>query len=72
MGVFKERMAEFKRLFEAVQKSEAAVAQLTKDISELQQKQSSCGQYIEQQQRNQWELEKKLEHLTGCKTRRQR
>ena len=67
MGVFKERMAEFKRLFEAVQKSEAAVAQLTKDISELQQKQSSCGQYIEQQQRNQWELEKKLEHLTGCK-----
>lgn len=65
--VFKERMAEFKRLYEAVLKSEAAVAQLTNDISELQLKQTSCSQFIEQQQRNQWELEKKLEHLTSCK-----
>lgn len=67
MKVFKDRMAEFERLYTAMQKSEAAVEQLVADLNELTQKQNSCGQYIEQQQRNQWELEKKLEHLTNCK-----
>ena len=37
------------------------------EISELQQKQNSCSEVIEEQQRTQWELEKKLEHLANCK-----
>ena len=67
MKAFRDRMAEFTRLYEALLKSEEAVVKLTDDIKQLQEKQTSCSQYIEQQQRYQWELEKKLEHLTTLK-----
>lgn len=65
---FQSRMTEFTRLCTAVVKSEAAVSQKAKEIEELQKRQDDCGESIEKQQKNQWELEKKLEHLSNCKT----
>jgi uncharacterized protein YhaN len=68
MRAFQSRMAEFTRLCSAVIKSEAAVVQKQNELSELQKKQESCGETIEKQQKSQWELERKLEHLSNCKT----
>ena len=68
MRAFQSRMAEFTRLSSAVIKSEAAVIQKQTELTELQQKQESCGETIEKQQKSQWELERKLEHLSSCKT----
>lgn len=68
MRAFQSRMAEFTRLCSAVIKSEAAVIQKQTELTELQQKQENCGSTIEKQQRSQWELERKLEHLSSCKT----
>lgn len=68
MKAFQSRMAEFTRLCNAVIKSEAAVIQKAVEIEELQKKQEGCGDTIEKQQKSQWELEKKLEHLSNCKT----
>lgn len=68
MRAFQSRMAEFTRLSSAVIKSEAAVIQKQNELTELQQKQESCGETIEKQQKSQWELERKLEHLSSCKT----
>lgn len=65
---FQARMAEFTRLCSAVVKSEAAITQKAAEIEELQKKQEGCGEFIEKQQKSQWELEKKLEHLSNCKT----
>ena len=42
--------------------------QITVEIEGLQKQQEDCGEYIEHQQKSQWELEKKLEHLSNCKT----
>jgi DNA repair exonuclease SbcCD ATPase subunit len=68
MRAFQSRMAEFTRLSSAVIKSEAAVIQKQAELTELQQKQETCGETIEKQQKSQWELERKLEHLSSCKT----
>lgn len=65
---FQNRMAEFTRLCTAVSKSEAAVNQKAAEIEELNKKLENCGETIEVQQKSQWELEKKLEHLSNCKT----
>ncbi|WP_124068329.1 AAA family ATPase [Clostridium sp. E02] len=65
---FQNRMAEFTRLCTAVSKSEAAVKQKAVEIEELNHKLENCGETIEIQQKSQWELEKKLEHLSNCKT----
>lgn len=65
---FQNRMAEFTRLCSAVTKSEAAIIQKAAEIEELQKKLEGCGETIEIQQKSQWELEKKLDHLSGCKT----
>ena len=65
---FQTRMAEFTRLSSAVSKSEAVIAQKAAEIEELSRKQENCGESIEMQQKGQWELEKKLEHLSNCKT----
>lgn len=64
---FLERMAEFLRLRDVIDKSENAISQLVTDITEYQQKQNNYSEVIEKQQRIQWELEKKLEHLNNCK-----
>lgn len=63
-----KRLGEFTRLCTAVTKSEAAITQKAAEIEELQKKLESCGETIEKQQKSQWELEKKLEHLSACKT----
>lgn len=67
MEAFRARMAEFTRLCDMVAKSEEAVKKYLEDINSLQEKQNSCSEMIEKQQRTQWELEKKLEHLSNCK-----
>lgn len=68
MRAFQARMAEFTRLSSAIAKSETAIEQKAAEITELQGRQETCGEVIEKQQKTQWELEKKLEHLSACKT----
>ena len=68
LRAFQKRMGEFTRLCTAVTKSEAAILQKAAEIEELQKKLENCGETIEKQQKSQWELEKKLEHLSACKT----
>lgn len=67
MRAFEARMAEFSKLCSMVSQSEEAVKKYMEDISSLQEKQNNCSEMIEKQQRTQWELEKKLEHLNNCK-----
>ena len=69
MERFLKRMDEFSNLNATILRSEATAASQMEEISELQQKQNSCSEVIEEQQRTQWELEKKLEHLSNCRTR---
>ena len=68
MAAFIKRMAEFTSLCEVVSQSESASRKLMEDINSLREKQNNCSEMIEKQQRTQWELEKKLEHLNNCKT----
>jgi len=69
MHAFHARMDEFLKLCDMISKSELELRKFTDDISSLQEKQNNCSEMIEQQQRIQWELEKKLEHLGNCKNR---
>ncbi len=68
MSAFIKRMEEFTSLCEMVRQSETASRKLMEDINSLREKQNNCSEMIEKQQRTQWELEKKLEHLNNCKT----
>ena len=68
MNAFTARMNDFKQLCTATETSEAAVQSLTREIAALQQTQTDCNEIIEKQQKNQWELEKKLELLANYKT----
>lgn len=68
MNAFTARMNDFKRLCTATETSKAAVQSLTREIAALQQTQTDCNEIIEKQQKNQWELEKKLELLANYKT----
>ena len=67
MSAFELRMGDFLRLCGAIDQSEETLRHLTEEIARLQQQEESCSEEIEQQQRVQWELEKKLEHLASCK-----
>ena len=68
MSAFKKCMSEFSDLCNVVRQSESTSKKLMEDISSLREKQNNCSEMIEKQQRTQWELEKKLEHLNNCKT----
>lgn len=68
MDAFEMRMAEYGKLHDALVKSEETAASLAKEIDGLMAQQTTCTEVIEQQQRTQWELEQKLEHLANCKT----
>lgn len=68
MAAFEKRMEEYERLYEALVKSEETAAALAAEIDTLMAQQTSCTEEIEHQQRLQWELEQKLEHLANCKT----
>lgn len=69
MNALEAKMAEFLRLSKAVEQSEHTLAQLTEEISGLQATEEQFSEEIEQQQRIQWALEQKLEHLADCKTK---
>ena len=69
MNALEGRMAEFLRLSKAVEQSEQTLVQLSEEIGKLQLNEDKFSEEIEQQQRIQWELEQKLEHLADCKTR---
>lgn len=68
LRTFQTRMAEFTRLSSAITRSEDAIKQKAAEIEELNARQEGCGDTIEKQQKFQWELEQKLEHLASCKT----
>lgn len=67
LEAFRARMDEFKRLSVTTDESEVSISKLGNEISALIEKQNSCNHDIEKQQRAQWELEKKLELLSGYK-----
>ncbi|MDD3251644.1 MAG: AAA family ATPase [Lachnospiraceae bacterium] len=67
MTAFDARMNEFLRLSKVLERSETTVMEQAAEISSLQEKETTCEDVISRQQRTQWELEKKLEHLTHCK-----
>lgn len=69
MEALRTRLSEFTRLCQMMKKSEETLKLQTEKISALREQQNNCSEVIEQQQRIQWELEKKLEHLTDCKDR---
>ena len=69
MNDFQKKMAEFSTLCATVSQSENTAKKLMEDINSLREKQNNCSEMIEKQQRTQWELEKKLEHLNNCKTK---
>lgn len=67
MKAFEARMGEFIRLSQVLVRSEASVEEHAAEITSLQERETTCDEVISRQQRTQWELEKKLEHLTHCK-----
>lgn len=67
MKAFQARMEEFIRLSQVLVRSEASVEEHAKEIASLLERETTCDEVISRQQRTQWELEKKLEHLTHCK-----
>lgn len=69
MEALRVRIAEFNQLYQNMSHSRETLKQQTEAISSLLERQNACGETIERQQRVQWELEKKLEHLSDCKDR---
>ena len=69
MNAFRARMGEFSKLCDMVSQSETEIKKFLEDLSSLQTKQAGCSEMIKKQQRTQWELEKKLEHLSNCKNK---
>lgn len=69
MAAFRTRMGEFTSLCTMISQSQEEAKKMAEDINSLREKQNSCSEMIEKQQRTQWELEKKLEQLNSCKLR---
>lgn len=67
MESLRARMADFINLCSMITRSEETVRRQMDDVEQLQGRQNQCSEIIEQQQRIQWELEKKLEHLAELK-----
>lgn len=67
MTAFESRMEEFVRLSQVLERSEQSVQEQAAEITALQEKETSCDDVISRQQKAQWELEKKLDHLAHCK-----
>lgn len=68
LKLFNQKMAEYQVLSTTLDKSEAAINTLAKEIASLQKEQNTCNEVIEKQQKTQWELEKMLETLGSYKT----
>ena len=69
MELLSKRLDRFTTLCQAVAGTENSLVKQSEQISALMAKQNDCSLVIEEQQRIQWELEKKLEHLSTCKDR---
>ena len=69
MKLLSQRLDRFITLCHAVANSEDSLVKRSEQIAALMAKQNDCSLVIEEQQRVQWELEKKLEHLSACKDR---
>lgn len=67
MQAFEARMQEYIRLAQVVEVSESSLQEQAAGITSLRQKQADCDEALAKQQRAQWDLEKKLEHLAHCK-----
>lgn len=67
MTAFESRMEEFVRLSQVLERSEQSVKEQASEITALQEKETNCDDAISHQQKAQWELEKKLDHLAHCK-----
>ena len=67
MDALRSRMDDFIDLCSMIVRSEETVRRQMDDVEQLQGRQNQCSEIIEQQQRVQWELEKKLEHLAELK-----
>lgn len=67
MDALRNRMDDFIDLCSMIVRSEETVRRQMDDVEQLQGRQNQCSEIIEQQQRVQWELEKKLEHLAELK-----
>ncbi len=64
---FRARMEEYLRLSQMLVQSRLAVDKLEGEVASLKEQEEDCSDAISRQQRMQWELEKKLDHLTHCK-----
>jgi len=69
MKAFHARMDEFVHLSRVLIRSEAALTEQEAEITTLLERENNCDNAISTQQKTQWELEKKLEHLTQLKDR---
>ncbi len=67
MQALQSRMEEFRRLSQILTESENSVEEQTAALSALQERENTCDDAISLQQKTQWELEKKLDHLARCK-----
>lgn len=67
MTAFESRMEEFVRLSQLLERSEQSVQEQASEINALQAKETDCDDAISRQQKAQWELEKRLDHLAHCK-----
>lgn len=67
MQALEARLEEYIRLSQVLARSEVTVQEQAAEIASLQDREQSCESMISQQQRTQWELEKKLDHLAQCK-----
>lgn len=67
MEALRSRMEDFTNLCSMIVRSEETVRRQMDDVEQLQGRQNQCSEIIEQQQRIQWELEKKLERLAELK-----
>ena len=67
MTAFESRMEEFVRLSQVLGRSEQSVQEQASEINALQAKETDCDDAISRQQKAQWELEKRLDHLAHCK-----
>ena len=67
MTAFESRMEECVRLSQVLERSEQSVQEQASEINALQAKETDCDDAISRQQKAQWELEKRLDHLAHCK-----
>lgn len=67
MKNFLTRMDEFHRLSQILNHSQTSLSEQEKALDSLMKQESTCEDAISQQQKNLWELEKKLERLADCK-----